>query len=157
MVPLYILVVATLLLRGVGLVVEQLSSWRTCTRLALAILFAVAGATHFTEMKHDFARMVPPALPYPMAIVYVSGVFELLGAIGLLTSRWRRPAGLGLFVLLLAVFPANVHAALEGVPFGDKPPTPLWLRAIVQVVLLAAVGFVIGRGPRRESTDSSAR
>jgi uncharacterized membrane protein len=80
--------------------------------------FLIGGIAHFAATDLEM-RIVPPWLPWPRATVLVSGVFELLGAAGLLWRPTRRAAGIGLFALTIAVTPAHVymlqHAELFGV------------------------------------------
>ena len=111
---------------------------KTAARWLLGILFVLAGLNHF--LKSDFyVSIMPPYLPWPLALVYISGVFEsLLGAIVLVT-RWRRLAGWGLIALLIAVFPANLHMALHTELFPEFSPLWLWLRLPLQAVIIAWV------------------
>jgi uncharacterized membrane protein len=101
-------------------------------------MFAFTGSTHFTAMKHDYAAMVPPPLTGQLWVIYVTGILEIAGAIGLLVRTTRRLAGICLSLLLLALFPANVHAALNAIDFRGEAPTVIWLRSLVQVVFLVA-------------------
>lgn len=109
-------------------------------RIALSVLFLVAGVGHFTNTE-DFERIVPTYLPAPRVLVYVSGIFEILGAIGILVPATRAVAGWGLVALLLAVFPANIFMATQGLKFGNFPPQPwmAWARLPLQFVLMGAV------------------
>jgi len=103
----------------------------------LAALMIFAGVMHFVDPE-TFVKIVPPYLPAALLLVYVSGVFEILGGAGLLIPRLRRAAGLGLIALYAAVFPANVYMAMNGISFGEGP-TPawaLWLRLPLQIVLI---------------------
>jgi len=84
---------------------------RLLSRCALALLFVLAGVWHFVHPA-TYLAIMPPQLPQPLALVYTSGVFEMLGGLGLLPARTRRLAGWGLLALLVAVFPANVYMAL---------------------------------------------
>lgn len=84
---------------------------RLLSRYALALLFTLAGTWHFVHPA-TYLAIMPPMLPAPLALVYLSGIFEMLGGLGLLPARTRRLAGGGLLVLLVAVFPANVYMAL---------------------------------------------
>ncbi|MDB5268438.1 MAG: hypothetical protein JWP58_1478 [Hymenobacter sp.] len=84
---------------------------RHLSRYALALIFVLAGIWHFVHSA-TYLAIMPPMLPTPLALVYVSGVFEMLGGLGLLPARTRRLAGWGLLALLVAVFPANVYMAL---------------------------------------------
>ena len=109
----------------------------------LGLLFIAAGVTHFTTPGF-YAHIVPPYLPAPLALVYVSGVAELALGCLVLVPATQRLAAWGLIALLLAVFPANVHMAVNHVGFVDAPawlgqPTPrqLWLRLPLQFVLMA--------------------
>lgn len=79
---------------------------------------------------------MPPYVPYPVAMVYISGVFELLGAVGLLFAATRQWAGYGLIILVIAVSPANIHMWLHPAQFPDVPEWFLSLRLVIQVFLL---------------------
>jgi uncharacterized membrane protein len=120
------------------------SNWprfvRAALRVALALLFVTAGVLHFLEPS-PFVQIVPPYLPWPLALVYVSGACEVLGGCGVLVPRLRRAAGWGLIALLVAVFPANLHAALANVQLEglEVHPLLLWLRLPLQAVLIAWV------------------
>ena len=115
-------------------------SLRGPLRALLALLFVTAGTLHFI-VPSSFVQIVPPYLPWPLALVWVSGACEILGGCGLLVPRLRRAAGWGLIALLVAVFPANLHMALGdvGVRGLAIPPLLLWLRLPVQGVLIAGV------------------
>jgi uncharacterized membrane protein len=101
--------------------------------------FFIGGIAHFAATRLEM-RIVPPYIPWPRAAVLASGVCELLGAAGLLLKATRRAAGLGLFVLTIAVTPANLymmqHADLFNVPYWA-----LVLRLPVQVALLALIAW----------------
>ena len=148
MTSVFVLAISFLLLRGVGwLGVKQLSSWRDAGRGALVIMFLFTGASHFTNMKYDFAAMVPAPLPNDLWVIYLTGVFEIAGAIGLLLPRTRKLAGVCLVLLLVALFPANVNAALNEIPLRGEPPTPLWLRTPVQLLFIAMVWWTSIKEP----------
>jgi uncharacterized membrane protein len=119
---------------------------RLLSLLLLAATFIAAGVLHFVRPLM-FARIVPPFLPWPMALVYVSGVAEILGGLGLLIPALRPWAGLGLIALLVAVFPANVYMAVapERAGFGIAPVW-LWLRLPLQVLLIAWVWWATRPG-----------
>ncbi|MBT3542539.1 DoxX family protein [Flavobacteriaceae bacterium] len=80
-------------------------------RYVMAILFPLVGITHFTNSSF-FLVIVPPALPWHTSLVYISGFFEILFGIGLLT-KYRKQAAYGLILLLIAVFPANIYLAIS--------------------------------------------
>lgn len=109
-------------------------------RFLLAFLFIVAGALHFTHAQFYLAIM-PPYLPFHLALVYISGFFEIVGGIGLLIPSLRGYAGYGLVALLFAVFPANIYMAVNEVRVGNASFSPvlLWLRLPLQFALMALV------------------
>jgi uncharacterized membrane protein len=113
-------------------------SGRKLALLAVAAFFSSAGIGHFTNAEF-FVAIVPPYLPAPLALVYISGVFEILGGIGVLLPRSRRLAGYGLLALLVAVYPANIHMALHPEQFADMPPAALYARLPLQFVFAAVV------------------
>ena len=83
--------------------------------------------------------MIPEPLPKSLRLIYLTGLLQIAGAIGLLVPALRRLAGVGLVAQLVAMFPANVHAARNGIPFRGRPPTPLAIRVPVQLVFIVAV------------------
>jgi uncharacterized membrane protein len=109
--------------------------------LALGFVFLwffAGGIAHFVFTDLEM-QIVPPWLAEPRLIVLVSGVFELLGAVGLLFARTRRAAGWGLILLTLAVTPANVHMWQHADQFPAIPYWALSLRLPLQLVLLACI------------------
>jgi uncharacterized membrane protein len=148
MTSVFVLVVSFLVLRGVGwLGVKQLSSWRNAGRLALVIMFLFTGTSHFTSMKYDFAAMIPAPLPNNLWVIYLTGVLEIVGALGLLIPRTRKLAGICLVLLLVALFPANVYAALNEIPLRGEAPTPLWLRGPIQLLFIGMVWWTSIKEP----------
>jgi uncharacterized membrane protein len=101
--------------------------------------FLIGGVAHFVATDQEI-RVVPPYIPWPRAAVLVSGVFELLGAAGLLQARTRRAAGLGLFVLTLLVTPVHVYMLQQAERF-DVPYWALVVRLPIQVALLALIAW----------------
>ena len=109
--------------------------------------FAIGGVAHFALTETEM-RIVPPSIPWPRAAVLVSGVFELLGAAGLLWRPTRRAAGWGLFALTLAVTPAHFYMLQQPELFPAVPYWALVLRLPVQLALLALIWWSTA-SPRR--------
>ncbi|MBD2723541.1 DoxX family protein [Hymenobacter armeniacus] len=109
-------------------------SLRLLSRVALALLFTAAGFWHFIHPA-TYLAIMPPQLPQPLALVYASGAFEILGGLGLLFGPTRKLAGWGLLALLVAVFPANVYMALIHEKLGI-PGWVAWGRLPLQLPLL---------------------
>jgi uncharacterized membrane protein len=101
------------------------------------VWFAIGGIAHFAATSTEM-RIVPPYIPWPRATVLVTGVFELLGATGLLFRQFRRAAGWGLFALTLAVTPAHVYM-LQRPELFQIPYWILVVRLPVQVALLVLI------------------
>jgi uncharacterized membrane protein len=107
----------------------------------LAIVFAwfMGGSiTHFTNPQF-FVSIMPPYIGYHLELVYISGVFEIIGAIGILIPRFRKWAGNGLILLVILVSPANVHMWLNPDLFPDVPEVFLSLRLVIQLLLLGLI------------------
>lgn len=115
---------------------------QTLVLVALALLFILAGILHFTLLRDDFTRMVPPALPYPRQIVLITGALEILGGIALLLEPTRRFAGIALIIYLIAVFPANAYAARNHIPFRGRPQPSIPVRLAIQLLLIALLWWV---------------
>jgi uncharacterized membrane protein len=123
--------------------------WRRILRWPLALFMIGVGALHFTRAT-DFEHIVPDYLPARAALVAVSGVFEILGGVGLLVPRVRRAASLGLVALYVAVFPANVNMVIHPELGRGVAAWLLWARLPLQGVLIAwAIWAGRERGPRR--------
>ena len=138
MLVLIVLLAVWLVFRAIGAAgVHAVASWQDSARYGLVVMFVFTATAHFNKMKHDLARMIPAYFPRPLLIVYISGVLELLGAAGLVLPQFRRLAGICLIALLVGMFIANVNAAQRGVTLRGKPPTPLWLRAPMQILFIA--------------------
>lgn len=150
MAPLLVLIVVTTLLRLAGarrwLAVP---SWTAALRGGLAAMFLVTGTAHFIGMREQMIAMVPPSLPHPDLLITITGVLEILGAIGLLLRRTTRAAAICLGLMLIAMFPANVYVATNGLQTE-------WLdnlvpRTLLQLLFLAAI-IAVARGFRTKGS-----
>jgi len=106
------------------------------TRYLLAFLFIAAGLNHFLHTAF-YVSIMPPYLPWHLALVYISGVAEAGLGILLLFQRWRAVAAWGLIALLVAVFPANLHMATHPELYPTLSEWGLLLRLPLQAVLIA--------------------
>ncbi|WP_123026032.1 DoxX family protein [Mycolicibacterium stellerae] len=154
MAPLLALVLGTLGARLIGsLGVHYVGNWPAAVAVGLAVMFLVTGVAHFVNpLRRDLIAIVPPKLPAlgPIAphvrglLVTVTGVLELLGAVGLLYPPTRVAAAISLGVMMLAMFPANVYASRMPSP-PKSMTTALPLRTIEQFVFVGAA-LVVGLG-----------
>lgn len=97
--------------------------------------YVAAGANHFRDPEF-YVRIMPPYLPWHEALVAVSGVAEMALGAALFVPRLRSRAAWGLVLLLIAVFPANLHMALNAQAFPDVSPVGLYLRLPIQGLLI---------------------
>jgi len=105
------------------------------TKIIFGVLFVAAGANHFVNPKF-YLDIMPPYLPWHSALVIVSGIAEVVLGIGLLIPQTSVFAAWGLILLLIAVFPANLHMAMNPELFPSIPAFALWLRLPLQGVLI---------------------
>lgn len=103
-------------------------------RVLFGSLFIVAGVAHFAFTR-AYASAVPDYLPAHRELVLISGAAEIAGGVGLFLPQTRRCAALGLFLLLVSVFPANLWMAQHPDRYGI-PPWLLWARLPMQIPLL---------------------
>lgn len=123
-------------------------------RLSLALVFAFTGLGHFIQTV-PMANMLPPWVPMRVSIIYVTGVIELAAAVALLTPRVSRLTGMCLIVFLVAVFPANVYAAMNRVDLGGHSMGPAYLltRAPLQIILIGWAYWFAVRPPTRKASS----
>lgn len=157
MASLITLVLVTLILLAAGAAgVRRLRPWPVALRGGLAAMFVLTGVSHFVGMREDLINMVPPALPEPALLVTLTGILELVGAAGLLSRRTAPWAAGGLSALLVAMFPANVYAAVEGLTLGGDPAMALVPRTLMQLLFLAATLSVGWHYLRERRQDTQA-
>ena len=151
MAPLVALVLGTLAARSIGWLGwvgrGYVNNWTAAIAVGLAAMFLLTGFAHFAPaLRRDLIAIVPPRLPAPGHLVSITGVLELLGAVGLLVPVTRVAAAVCLLVLMLAMFPANVYASRMPNP-PKSMTTRLPLRTVMEVVFLAAaVAVAVGGG-----------
>ena len=117
---------------------------KTTLRIVLALFLVGAGVNHFIRTGF-YLRMMPPYVPFPLAIVQISGVAEIALGVLLLVPGWSAVAAWGLIALLVAVFPANVQMALHPDTFPEFSSRALWLRLPLQAVLIAWAWWHTGK------------
>jgi uncharacterized membrane protein len=146
MVPLFILLLSFVVLRGAGFLgVTALNNLDLPLRIAISLMFLVTASAHWGKGRPDLVRMVPPVFPHPSILVSVTGVLEILGAVGLLVSVTTRLAAVCLAILLVALFPANIRAAREHLTILGRPAPGLLVRGAIQVIFLSVLIIVIVR------------
>jgi uncharacterized membrane protein len=104
-------------------------------RILFGVLFVLAGVLHFVKTGM-YVKIMPPLFPAPRMMVYLSGVAEILGGIGVLVPATRQAAAWGLVALLVCVWPANFYMAMRPDLFPGIPGWALWARIPVQVPMI---------------------
>ena len=119
---------------------DRLARFKRPLLYVMGPIYVVAGILHFV-VPDLYAQIIPPFLPAPLALVYLSGVAEIVVGIGVLIPRTRRYAAWATIALLVAIFPANVYMAtsmvvVDGIGGGDPSPLIRWGRLPLQGVLI---------------------
>ena len=109
---------------------------KSSCRYLLALFFVGAGLNHFLNPEF-YLNIMPPYLPLHRELVVLSGIAEIALGLAVLVPRWTRYAAWGLIALLIAVFPANIHMAMNPASYPDLPVIGLWLRLPVQGLFIA--------------------
>lgn len=127
---------------------QQPINYRLCGRIALAAMFLFTGVSHFL-LDDGMVQMLPEFVPLRYSIVYVTGIVELLFAVGLLLPKYSRLTGILAIVFLICVFPSNVYAALNSVDFGGHINGPIYLlfRVPLQIFLIGWSWIMAVRQP----------
>jgi uncharacterized membrane protein len=113
-------------------------------RFGSAIFWLFAGTMHFV-VPRSYQAIVPPRIARRRReIVVISGVAEIAGGLAILPERTRRGARWWLLATLAAVYPANIHMAVNAKDFARIPPAALWARLPVQFLF----GWITWRGTR---------
>jgi uncharacterized membrane protein len=140
MFPFFVLLITTLILRVIGMAgISLFDSWTWCLRCGLALMFLFTASAHWGKRRRDLIAMVPRIFARPDLMVSATGVFEILGGLGLLIPAFAPVAAACLALLLIGLFPANMRAAREHLTIFGKPATALPLRALLQLVFITAV------------------
>lgn len=123
-------------------------------RFALAAMFAFTAVSHFLpRTRADLIRLVPTPLPAPGVLVSLTGVLEFAGALGLAIAPLTRLAAFALALLLVTLFPANIHAARAGLEIAGRRAMPLRLRLPLQLFWIACLLWVaLTTGSRANAT-----
>ncbi|WP_101758148.1 DoxX family protein [Oceanicoccus sp. KOV_DT_Chl] len=110
--------------------------------LIIALFFLGGGVGHFIFVDF-FVQSMPDYLGYHKELVLISGVFEILGGVGILIPKTRVVAAYGLLALIVAVYPANINMALHPERYQDISVLFLYIRLPLQFLMLWFVWWAI--------------
>ena len=114
----------------------MISQVKKASIVLASVFYVLVGIQHFVDPQ-SFVQIVPPYLPYPLQLVYISGFFEIALGLLLLVPSLRFIAGWGLILLLIAVFPANIYLAQTNGAAMNTTPLIAWGRLPFQLVFIA--------------------
>ncbi len=115
-------------------------NYQHCLRLAMSVMMLLAAAGHFM-FPEGMALMIPEFIPYKAELVYITGILEILFAIGLLLPKYYTTTGIVLIIFFILILPANIHAAMQGLDYQkasfDGPDMRyLWFRIPLQIIFI---------------------
>ncbi len=139
MIPLIVLLISFAIFRSLGLAIPYFADWQLSLRAALGIMFLLTASAHWGKRRADLVRMVPPGFGNSALWVTLTGIAEVLIAIGLQIPRVALPAAAFAFVMLLCILPANVKAAREKMTIAGRPVPTLIPRLAIQLIFLGAL------------------
>ncbi|ANE46879.1 hypothetical protein SY83_11995 [Paenibacillus swuensis] len=144
MIPLVVLVGSFVLIRLLGWGGwTYLDHGYSALQLSLSLMFLLTASAHWGSRRADLVRMVPAFLPKREWIVTATGWLEIVGAAALMIPAFTKIASLGLILLLLAMFPANVYAARRKLTIGGRPVPGLFARTLMQIIFITALLIVL--------------
>lgn len=111
------------------------SIWRILGRVIVVVWFVVGGIGHFV-LTNMFTSVVPPYVPFPREMVYITGVLEIAGALAVLYKPLRHIAGWCLIALTICVTPVHIQMLIEADKYQSLGPVVLWGRLLFQPILI---------------------
>lgn len=109
--------------------------WRMIGRSIVFVWFFLGGIGHFVLTK-TFVSVVPPYVPFPREMVYITGVLEIAGALAVLYKPLRHIAGWCLIALTICVTPVHIQMLIEADKYQSLGPVVLWGRLLFQPILI---------------------
>ncbi len=106
--------------------------------IVFSFFFFLAGVFHFIEAQ-GFAKMIPAFIPLKEELIYITGIIEFILSVLLLIPKTREKTGIVTAIYLVLVFPANIYAAIKGIPAPGQEEANvalLWVRLLFQPLLI---------------------
>ncbi len=143
MIPVIVLAVSFAAFRLAGIWLPYLAHWQLSLRAALAVMFLLTASAHWGRRRADLMRMVPPGFGNAGIWVTLTGIAELLIAVGLQIPAAAMPVAVLAALMLVCIFPANVKAAREKLTIGGRPVPQFGVRLVIQLIFLAALAAAV--------------
>lgn len=114
--------------------------WMLSGRIAMSVMLVFTAVSHFVFTK-GMAMMLPEFIPFKIQVIYLTGLIELAGALGLFFPAYRVLTAWLLIVFFVFILPANIHAAvihvnIEKGTFDGNGLAYLWFRVPLQVLFI---------------------
>ena len=138
--PLVVLLASFVIAIFVLRIIKKEYDFALSATIAMSIMLCFTAIGHFAFTK-GMAMMIPKFIPFKESFVYLTGVFEIVMAIGLLIPRFKYISGWALIVFLLLMLPANIYAAINNVNYQKGTPdgpglSYLWFRIPLQLLFI---------------------
>jgi uncharacterized membrane protein len=143
MIPVFVLVAAFAVFRLLGFAVPYFADWQPSLRAALGVMFLLTASAHRGRRRADLLRMVPPGFGNAALWVTLTGIAEVLIAVGLQFPRIALFVAILAAVMLICIFPANAKAAREKLTIAGRPVPSFGVRLLIQIVFLAALAAAV--------------
>jgi uncharacterized membrane protein len=113
--------------------------------IAMAAMLLFTSVAHFVFYK-GMILMLPPFVLFKKAVIYLTGVFEIIGAVGLVIPSTRFVSGILLIIFFLLLLPANIYASLKNVnlekaDYSGNGLSYLWFRIPLQLFFIGWVWY----------------
>jgi uncharacterized membrane protein len=139
LIPLIVLIISFVIFRLAGFAIAYFADWQNALRAALGVMFLLTASAHWGKRRADMVRMVPKVFGPAGAWVTLTGIAELLVAVGLQVSRAAPAVAAMAAVMLACIFPANVKAAQDRLTIGGRPVPGVAARLTIQIAFALAL------------------
>jgi uncharacterized membrane protein len=143
LIPLFVLVASFAIFRLMGLRIVYFADWQHALRAALGLMFLLTASAHWGKRRADLIRMVPAVFGDGGFWVTLTGIAEVLVAVGLQIPRLALPVAVSAAAMLICIFPANAKAARERLTIGGQRVPVLGVRIGIQLVFLVALAAAV--------------
>ena len=138
--PLIVLLLSFVISIFILKLINKENDFALSARIAISIMLCFTAIGHFAFTK-GMSMMIPPFVPFKLSIVYLTGIFEILLAIGLLIPKLKVISGWTLILLLLLMLPANIYASMNSInyqkgTFDGNGLIYLWFRIPLQIIFI---------------------
>lgn len=145
--PLIVLVVVFVVSLGVSWLSDNSFNYSLSGAIAMSAMLLLTAFGHF-KFSDGMEAMLPAIIPYKKVLIFLTGIFEIVTAIGLLIPRMKQTTAWLLILFFILILPANISAAMRRIDYqkgtAEGPgPTYLWFRIPLQLFFISWVYFFL--------------